>query len=84
MPHTPVPNLRRAEWLDRLVRKAEYDIRPRNRRRTAKKLVTWVLGLLAAGLAREVWTLSTQRMGWTAPPGRSGDRLGAERVERRQ
>lgn len=70
MPDTPIPNLRHAEWVDRLVLEP---LRPRNRLRTAKWVLTVLLTALAGALFKEVVHLSAMRLGWEPPPPRSGD-----------
>jgi hypothetical protein len=79
---TPIPNLRRAEWLDRLLRQTHEQVRPRNRRRTVKRIVRTLLLALVVGLFKSAWHLSAQRLGWEAPPGRSGERMGADRISK--
>ena len=86
MPPTPVPNLRRAEWLDRALRSSRAwvadKLHRRNRRRTAKQAAVWIAGVLAVAVFKVAIDMIVIRIGWTAPPGRSGERLGAERIEK--
>jgi hypothetical protein len=83
---TPIPNLRRPEWLDRLIRQGRETTRDRlsrrNRRRTIRSIITWAAGVLAVAACKFAIDLMALRMGWVAPPGRSGERMGAERVEK--
>lgn len=86
MRHTPVPNLRRAEWLDTLIRASRAwvveKLHRRNRRRTAKQAAVWLSGVLAVAVFKVAIDMIVIRIGWTAPPGRSGERMGAERVSK--
>lgn len=79
---TPIPDLRRPEWFDRLRRSIAHHTHPKRRRRSAKRVVMFLLSLAAAGMFKEAWHLAALRLQWEPPPGRSGERLGVDRIER--
>jgi hypothetical protein len=79
---TPVPNLRHPEWLVSARRHLADAVKPRNRRRTVKRIVRALLLAMIVGLFKEAWHAAAQRLDWEPPPGRSGERMGADRVSR--
>jgi hypothetical protein len=73
---TPVPNLRHHEWVAKLV---VEPLHKRNRFRTFKWALTLLMGAAAAAFFRVAFELSAARLGWTAPPGRSGEVTAVDR-----
>jgi len=69
---TPPPELRHPEWLVKLVIEP---LKPRNRLRTARWVLTLFLSAAVAGMFREVTHMIAMRLEWEPPPPRSGERM---------